>query len=134
MDPFGRPDLGRTFPDGTSHTILFAEKYAVVRGNGANPGGCHWDYWGKNVYAPFFALHDPAWTDVNAVGPSKQSGDKRDSRFQVQPPLDQANPSLAATGHRGGMNVCVADGSVRNLTSTIERSVWWALVTPAGGE
>ncbi len=32
------------------------------------------------------------------------------------------------------MNVCMADGSVRALAEGMDGKVWWALVTPAGGE
>ncbi len=136
IDPFGSPRLHVSFDDGTSNTILFAEKYAVVPGNGKmSAGGCHWDYWGKNVYSPFFALYDPLWTDANAVGPGrKPPGDARDSRFQVRPLIGNVNPSRCASGHPGGMNVCLADGSVRSLAPDMDKYVWWSLVTPAGGE
>jgi len=136
VDPFAYPQLELSFADGTSNTILFAEKYAVVRGNGTlSAGGCHWDYWGKNVYAPFFALYDPKWTDQNAVGPvRKPAGDTRDSRFQLRPPIGSVNASLCATAHSGGMNVCIADGSVRTLAAGMDKYVWWSLVTPAGGD
>lgn len=134
VDAFGKPKLAASFPDGTSHTILFGEKYAVVDNQKFPEGGCHWDYWGTSTYAAFFALHDK-WTDANAVGPARRPpGDKRDSRFQVRPRLDSVNPSLCASGHSGGMNVCFADGTVRTLAPDMDKYVWWALVTPAGGE
>jgi len=66
-------------------------------------------------------------TDPNGVGPTE-------SHFQVQPnPAGGCNPCLPATGHTV-MNMCMGDGSVRPLSSEIERATWWALVTPAGGE
>jgi hypothetical protein len=30
------------------------------------------------------------------------------------------------------MNACMADGSVRPMSSDMSRTVWWALLTPAG--
>ena len=43
--------------------------------------------------------------------------------------------SQAGKGCRhNAMNVCLADGSVRLLAGSMDRAVWWALVTPAGGE
>jgi prepilin-type N-terminal cleavage/methylation domain-containing protein/prepilin-type processing-associated H-X9-DG protein len=40
----------------------------------------------------------------------------------------------ALSRHPGGVNVCMADGSVRFVKSTIGVQVWWALGTRAGGE
>jgi hypothetical protein len=141
----GKPRLAVSFPDGTSNTILFAEKYAwaniTAKANGgtAYKGGCHWAYFQGDCYNPFFAYFDPGAkksiprTDPNAVGP-KDAADPRDGRFQVQPnPAGGCNPCLPATGH-SAMNVCMGDASVRPLAGRIDRLTWWALVTPAGGE
>ena len=134
----GKPQLGATFKDGASQTILFAEKYASAwisaeANNGTMyKGGCNWAYFQWDCQNPFFAFVEPARrnvrrsTDPNGVGPN--------STFQVQPnAAGGCNPCLPATGHNA-MNVCIADGSVRQLAASMERSVWWALVTPAGGE
>jgi hypothetical protein len=42
-------------------------------------------------------------------------------------------PCLPATGH-AALNVCMGDGSVRPLRADIAPALWWAQVTPAGGE
>lgn len=122
----GRPSLGQSFPDGTSNTILLAEKYAL-----AGSGGCHWGYWGQPTFTAFFALSIPGQTD-GAVGPTGPD-DPRDSRFQVRPAQASANPALCSSAHRG-MNVAMADASVRNLAAGMDRFIWWAFVTPAGAE
>jgi hypothetical protein len=135
----GKPRLQSSFPDGTSQTILFAEKYASAWiSSAANQGkeykgGCHWAYFQADCHNPFFAYVEPARsyrpsrTDSNAVGP-------RDGTFQVQPnAAGECNPCLPATGHTA-MNVCMGDASVRSLAASTDRRVWWALVTPAGGE
>jgi prepilin-type processing-associated H-X9-DG protein len=64
----------------------------------------------------------------NAIGPG--------SIFQVQPSPFEGNcdPTRAATAHPGGMVVGMADGSVRSLAAGMSGDVWWAAVTPAGGE
>jgi prepilin-type N-terminal cleavage/methylation domain-containing protein/prepilin-type processing-associated H-X9-DG protein len=36
--------------------------------------------------------------------------------------------------HSGGVNLCLADGSVRFIKSSISPQTWWALGTRAGGE
>jgi hypothetical protein len=133
----GKPRLAVTFPDGTSNTILFAEKYAsasisAAANNGlAYKGGCHWAYYQANCHNPLFAYYYPGPanstppTDPNAVAPG---------HFQVQPnPVVGCNPCLPATGHTA-MNVCMGDGSVRPLSADMAPSLWWSLVTPAGGE
>jgi prepilin-type N-terminal cleavage/methylation domain-containing protein/prepilin-type processing-associated H-X9-DG protein len=134
----GTPKLQSTFKDGASNTILFAEKYASAwidakaNGGTAYKGGCHWAYFQASCQNPFFAYVEPVRKNVkplidpNAVGPT--------SLFQVQPNAAGAcNPCVPATGHNT-MNVCMADGSVRHLSGSIDRATWWALVTPAGGE
>jgi prepilin-type N-terminal cleavage/methylation domain-containing protein/prepilin-type processing-associated H-X9-DG protein len=126
----GKPKLGDSFPDGVSTTILFAEKYAAAS-DGTRRGGCHWAYFQADCQNPLFAYHEPArgnrrsLTDPNGVGTA--------SRFQVQPSQAACNPCLPATGH-SAMNVCMADGSVRGLSASMDGAVWWSLVTPAGGE
>lgn len=140
----GKPRLAVTFPDGTSNTILFAEKYAsasisAAADGKAYKGGCHWAYFQADCQNPFFAFFErgpgklPPRSDPNAVGPS-DAADPRDGRFQVQPnPVGGCNPCLPATGHTV-MNVCMGDASVRSLEKGMDRLAWWALVTPAGGE
>jgi len=42
--------------------------------------------------------------------------------------------STATSNHSGGVNVTLADGSVRFIKNTISYATWWALGTKAGGE
>ena len=55
--------------------------------------------------------------------------------FQIQPQIStQCNILLAQTPH-AAMNVLFGDGSVRTLAGSVNpTTVWWALLTPAGGE
>jgi hypothetical protein len=136
----GRPSLGFSFADGTSNTILFAEKYAIATIGAADhpagksyKGGCHWAYFQADCNNALFAYHDTGptgQTDPNAIGPTSKD-DPRDSRFQVGPPADRCNPCLPSTAHTA-MNTAFADGGVRALAAGITPRAWWALVTPAG--
>ena len=58
------------------------------------------------------------------------------SKFQVQPApfLGNCDPTRTATAHPGGIQVGLADGSVRTLTRSMSNDTWWAAVTPSGGE
>lgn len=137
----GRARIPASFADGTSHTILFAEKYATSsitpadhpRG-GAYHGGCHWAYFQSDCSAALFAYwyRGGAQNDPGGVGPISE-GDPRDSRFQVRPAPDRCNPCLLSTPH-ALLNAAYADGSVRGLAAGMNRRAWWAHVTPAAGD
>ena len=48
--------------------------------------------------------------------------------------MDNGTSYPATSSHPGGVNVLMADGSVRFVKNTIARVTWWALGTRAGGE
>jgi prepilin-type N-terminal cleavage/methylation domain-containing protein/prepilin-type processing-associated H-X9-DG protein len=116
--------LPTSISDGTSNTLLLAEKYASC--NSPYPsywtGGNMWARWDcLDYWQPTFAAY--------TTGPS--------SKFQVQPTPHNSpacNPMVAQTSHAGAMNVAFADGSVRSLAATITGTTWWQLCTPNGGE
>jgi prepilin-type N-terminal cleavage/methylation domain-containing protein len=112
----GAARIPATFPDGTSTTILFAEKYARCHDQGTL-----WARVDTDAWQPAFA--------VFMTGPS--------STFQLRPtPYTGAecDPQRASTGHTGGMQVCLADGSVRSISGGINPETWWAVCTPDGNE
>jgi prepilin-type N-terminal cleavage/methylation domain-containing protein len=125
--------------DGTSHTILFAEKYPRCSSTSmALDGGNMWAYCASGVidlpppmeppFKPFssgFAIAG-YFGNPNAIGPA--------SIFQVQPTPGKCDPTRASTAHSAGMLVCLADGSVRTLSRGMSGATWWAAVTPSGGE
>jgi hypothetical protein len=47
---------------------------------------------------------------------------------------DFCHHGSAQTPNPNGMTVAMADGSIRLLARSIAPSVYWGLVTPAGGE
>ena len=126
--------------DGTSQTILYAEKYARCSGTSMSlDGGSLWAYSAfRNVdlpppmdppptprpFNPGFAIPVPVWP--NAIGPG--------SKFQVQPRPGNCDPTRASTAHAGGMLVGLADGSVRTLSPGMSGDTWWDAITPSGGE
>jgi hypothetical protein len=105
-----RSTIPASFPDGTSNTILFAEKYSRC-----GAGGALWGQTAANSWLPVFA----AWSY---------------ELFQVRPSADDCNPTLASTPFSGGIQVALADGSVRTVNAGIAPETWRAACTPDGGE
>jgi prepilin-type N-terminal cleavage/methylation domain-containing protein len=109
-----------SFPDGTSNTIVFAEK--IVRcSDGYSPlwGHGSWDY----NWMPAFMT----WVES---GPTVG--------FQVQPsPITKSiscDHFRASSPHTAGMNVCMGDGSGRFVSQSVTAATFWAACTPNGGE
>jgi prepilin-type N-terminal cleavage/methylation domain-containing protein len=126
----GASRIPASFPDGTSNTILFAERYAVCVSTAmALQRACLWDWWEDESmvpghdYYPFFAL---ATENGDNLGPQ--------SLFQVRPVPGSCDASRTSTAHTGGMQVCLADASVRTLVAGMSGTTWWAACTPASGE
>jgi prepilin-type N-terminal cleavage/methylation domain-containing protein len=127
--------IPRTFGDGTSNTILFAEKYAqcnLPMPPGTDWNGTYWDwgwinppwYLGNN----FFAC-DYFGTYPGAIGPG--------SRFQVMPTPwkgSACTPYLTQAPRPGGLLALLGDASVRLLGSDMSGNTWWAACTPANGD
>jgi type II secretory pathway pseudopilin PulG len=145
----GKPLLPHTFRDGTSSTIAFAEHYAYPPGTQFD-----WGYEGEplafpppdslTLHRPTFAdfnpgkrPYDPAKDDVYPVtsgSPPTTMGSIPELTFQRRPRVQDADPRIAQTPHSGGMVIGMGDASVRTLKQSIAPSVYWSLVTPAGGE
>ena len=131
----GTPSLNYTFSDGTSDTIVFAEKVRHLadnydslwsHGDWCVPYMATFAYGSANGGVGYTTADTEGGPPVpGTVGPA--------SIFLVQPPIGTANPSLASTPHVI-MNVLMADGSVNSLSGNIAPTTWWALCTPAQGD
>lgn len=137
------PHTDRSFPDGLSSTIGFAEHYGY-RCNGAIfayqlcfTGSVH-----RATFAdagPFLGnFANQPLIDVIPVRreapPLNTSASVPGKTFQVAPRREDCDPSIPQTPHRSGMQVAFADGAVRTLAPSIAESVFWSLVTPDAGE
>ena len=146
-----RPSLPGSIPDGLSNTILLAEHYAFC-------GRINF-YYGQNEVGHPSQYHRPTFADGGDLLGGANEGDvypvtggspaatwpSRDgATFQVRPlaawPIPAGGPGVACdptipqTPHPGGMCVALADGSVRTIHPTVSPKVFWAGVTPGGGE
>jgi prepilin-type N-terminal cleavage/methylation domain-containing protein len=142
-DPQGSARIPAWFPDGTSNTMLIAEKYAQCTNAIFKEGGSYWAFSAltspalpppmqpppKPVYPGFEISFFAAFPGgATALGPP--------SLFQLQPlPFNgNCDPLRASTGHTSVMQVALADASVRSLSNSISPNTWWFACTPSGGE
>jgi prepilin-type N-terminal cleavage/methylation domain-containing protein len=145
--PQGKARLLADIPDGTSNTILHAEKYARCTNTTMAPmfrdGGTAWAYCTSLAFAwlpPPMTFPGKAFQPGFAISPLAALGAPNaidtGSIFQVQPTpfVGNCDPTRTATAHAGGMLVGLADGSVRPLAPSLSGTTWWAAVTPSGRE
>jgi len=133
-------DIGRMFTDGTSKTIVFAEKYRTCRTNGA-PGNS-WSYGAWNVgYLPVFAYGDRAGaasyttcggSSHNNVGPTSKP--QQAGGLVASTSVNTCSNMRTQAFHSGIMMAGFADGSARTIRDDIEGDTWWAICTPKQGD
>jgi prepilin-type N-terminal cleavage/methylation domain-containing protein len=99
-----RVTLTNGFPDGTSNTALLTEKYSSCNGS--------LNYWAYPDYAVFFSGYT----------------------IQVQPQDSVCSYwGSVQTGKASGILVALADGSVRNVATTVSDATWQLAITPNDG-
>ncbi len=145
--------------DGTSNTLAFTES---LRGRCDSPGLTPTP--DRQLYVAFFGLNvaglmgyatTAEYSSLEAVLPSVESwnsqrlcnwfkmdmipGTIMNGGFTPNSPIPDMGArrirvTAARSRHPGGVNACLADGSVRFISDSIERATWQALWTRAGGE
>jgi hypothetical protein len=89
----------------------------------------------NDIRRPSFA--DAGYADVVPVtegNPPVTRPSRPGATFQVRPALYHADPALPQTPFSAGLPVALFDGSVRTVRPGVRPEVFWAAVTPAGGE
>ena len=158
----GKAVIPRTFQDGQSSTVVYAEKLAYCPGtkrnipgvnftgiNGSNNHGGTW--WMRGVYnASTFNGNAPGVNDsfpgdrLSAIFGGGRGNDGTrwyagvNSMFQVGPfaangTNGQCDRGNASGMHSGGIQVGMGDGSVRFVRQSMQPTTWWGALPPAGG-
>ncbi len=104
-----------------------ATQFQAKQGGGNVSGRRGWR-WSEGI--PGFSMfntiqtpNDPTYP-VNVCRADCSAGCNQDQSLSVR----------ASSFHSGGVNACMADGSVKFFKSTISRNTWWALGTKANAE
>jgi prepilin-type processing-associated H-X9-DG protein len=112
---------------GAAQAQLFLQGCRSIPGSQQSSGT---NYWNGACWAGSHSgtLRFNAYDHVNTPnGLSCQDGN-------AQAPGDNTDAITASSNHSGGVNVGMADGSVRFVKNTIAAVTWWAIATRAGGE
>jgi prepilin-type N-terminal cleavage/methylation domain-containing protein/prepilin-type processing-associated H-X9-DG protein len=152
---YGRyAEMSKNFKDGASNTVYYIEHLALCRnpagGNSATDGRSVWPavnlttgdpilYWpGEATTSSFPGFPGFGIQYASAQVPDPNNGNLPSWKVpQASPTLGAAgtcDPTTGNSGHTSGVNVAMADGSIRGVTPTISLKTWNAVLTPNGGE
>lgn len=105
----GEKGIGNGFPDGTSVTILFTERYQMC-----NQDPCAWAYDRLHYWAPMVGYYSVA-------------------KFQRAPKQGECDPRLAQALEADGILVVWADATTRMLRYSISSRTWYLVLHPSDG-
>jgi prepilin-type N-terminal cleavage/methylation domain-containing protein len=141
--------------DGTSHTTVFAEKYAKTQRPTGTPtyGACLWGYGVLPPPGTDYSLGLQPGTDnyangfwprigfVNLAGPGPWDGPVPEpwmcrchKKPEFRPPLDNSHPLKCQGFTVSAINVCMADGSVHTFNENISDKNFYYAATPRAGD
>jgi len=138
----GGKKIPTDYPDGTSNTIFWTEKYALCSPNGnVNNGGTQWSTRFEPQTAPY--IGSGVATAGLAYGtniPGQQAPVYgNEGFFQMQPTPwlsaggNACKPGIASTSHTGGIMTGLGDASVRICSPSMAPQTWWKAMVPDDG-
>jgi prepilin-type N-terminal cleavage/methylation domain-containing protein len=158
----GKARIPGSFPDGTSNTIGFFERYSVcgdastawngtsrqyverVWGeDGASPGPIGEKYDSHSQESPAYWIDIPGGYDPSGNPPAPKPANypidpvTGDSVYftgvQVAPTVLQCDPTRLQTFGASGLQVLLMDGSVRQVTASASTATWVRAILPDDG-
>lgn len=142
----GKNNINTTFKDGTSNTIVFAERYSVCGSDSSiTDSTTGFSLWanaasqsGLMVMRAAFCINSP-----NGVPQSLPSTpDSLTNSIYPACLTPQANPeplggacqsNHTQSAHAGALVVCMGDGSARSVSYSVEAATWAMLCDPQDG-
>jgi prepilin-type N-terminal cleavage/methylation domain-containing protein len=129
--PQGAGKLTSAMPDGTSNTVIFAERYQVCAPSWGGYTGPAWamhpSFVGHGWDTPAFGWHEAG----GSYDPSFDGG--VGFPFQIAPAASACDWRVTQGAHTGSMQICLGDGSVRGVTVGISQQTWsWACIPNDG--
>jgi prepilin-type N-terminal cleavage/methylation domain-containing protein len=121
----------QSFPDGTTNTIVFTERYGTC-GSSGDPNS-------HTTYGNLWSDSNQTWRPVFCVNNYSQepneAGYTKCFKFQVQPNwITGCDSNRPQSPHPGGIMVGLGDGSVRFLSAGISTTTWERACDPQDGE
>jgi prepilin-type N-terminal cleavage/methylation domain-containing protein len=147
--------IPQAMPDGTSNTIIFAEKYMLC-GNVSNNAAANF-FWGEDggpcdrlggaggngsIPGFWYSVIIPTTNNQNGFNPTGNAPfgpDVLGNVYQISnppqlaPTVNNCNPCLLQAMTAAGITVGLGDGSVRNVSGNISPATWMSAVLPADG-
>jgi prepilin-type N-terminal cleavage/methylation domain-containing protein len=139
FEPRGVKNIEAAIPDGTSNTVMFAERY---KNCSPASGGCTLPAWAWNTIAnggdawssPTFGAQQDGISQMNQGGAMFFNPDPNPTvAFQAGPSTQQCNWYVTQGGHAGAMQVGLGDGSVRGVSPSITIQSWQYACYPNDG-
>jgi prepilin-type N-terminal cleavage/methylation domain-containing protein len=130
-----------TVTDGTSNTVMYTQRVTVCKTSPQpHRPGYVGDFYNIAPYANAGSWYQ--WMPVINYWPLGRASDGyitgAATKFQANPlwnsTAGNCDYRLASSTGSSGILVCLGDGSVRNVSTGVSGTTWWAAMTPDGGE
>jgi len=143
----GRPNMTTTFVDGTSNTIMFADKSAQCYVNHATSTASSvvWAWSLQNGgfgvftdanFAPMFNYTNQGGSGYGGPAPGSQVGIGGPGTLPQfgRIPGNYPDCGTASSFHTAVIVVCMGDGSTKTMHSDQASDIWWSASTPSGND
>jgi len=144
FDPRQKTNLETAMRDGTSQTVMIAERYKNCSPDGTHGGGCTLPAWAWNTLAnggdcwssPTFGAANAGLPGGNQPGGMNCGGaafSNGSVAFQGGPSAQACNWYVTQGGHTSQMIAGLGDGSVKGVSQSMSVVTWVSACNPVDG-